>query len=116
MDKGNGKEQQGDTQQELAQTLVSLLRSIGGTQSARAVELELGILETSRGREREAFQDLHPDSQGGEVVPVFPEEGVLVMPDSVGSDLMNLVPVGLVLVLVRPVDVGVVVDGMWELI
>ncbi|KAG0450981.1 hypothetical protein HPP92_026452 [Vanilla planifolia] len=30
MDKGNGKEQQGDTQQELAQTLVSLLRSIGG--------------------------------------------------------------------------------------
>ncbi|KAG0449071.1 hypothetical protein HPP92_027493 [Vanilla planifolia] len=31
MDKGNGKEQQGDTQQELAQTLVSLLRSIGGT-------------------------------------------------------------------------------------
>ncbi|KAG0454581.1 hypothetical protein HPP92_023873 [Vanilla planifolia] len=31
MDKGNGKEQRGDTQQELAQTLVSLSRSIGGT-------------------------------------------------------------------------------------
>ncbi|KAG0502791.1 hypothetical protein HPP92_002863 [Vanilla planifolia] len=34
MDRGNGKEQQGDTQQELAQTLVSLLRSIGGTRRA----------------------------------------------------------------------------------
>ncbi|KAG0450213.1 hypothetical protein HPP92_026887, partial [Vanilla planifolia] len=115
MDKGNGKEQQGDTQQELAQTLVSLLRSIGGTsnqvteasidlcymfqevscddiraalvavrttsyiellESARTVELELGIFETSRGREKGSFSDLHPDSHGRrEVVPFFPRRG-----------------------------------------
>ncbi|KAG0454592.1 hypothetical protein HPP92_023884 [Vanilla planifolia] len=117
MDKGNGKEQQGDTQQELAQTLVSffeIYREAPRLQYNQAKERsESGNMDKgNEGEKREAFQDLHPDSQGGEVAPVFPEEGVLVMPDSVGSDLMNLVPVGLVLVLVGPVDVGVVVDGI----
>ncbi|KAG0449072.1 hypothetical protein HPP92_027494 [Vanilla planifolia] len=75
MDKGNGKEQQGDTQQELAQTLVSLLRSIGGTKSARTVELELGILETSRGREKGSFSGSTSRLTGRRGGPSFSRRG-----------------------------------------
>ncbi|KAG0493078.1 hypothetical protein HPP92_006476 [Vanilla planifolia] len=56
MDKGNGKEQQGDTQQELAQTLVSLLRSIGGTrlQYNQAKERsESGNMDKGNGKEQQ---------------------------------------------------------------
>ncbi|KAG0449073.1 hypothetical protein HPP92_027495 [Vanilla planifolia] len=52
MDKGNGKEQQGDTQQELAQTLVSLLRSIGGT-SNQVTEASIDLVV-------DQFQRMHP--------------------------------------------------------
>ncbi|KAG0468430.1 hypothetical protein HPP92_017758 [Vanilla planifolia] len=62
MDKGNGKEQQGDTQQELAQTLVSLLRSIGGTsnQYNQAKERsESGNMDKGNGkRARDTQQEL----------------------------------------------------------
>ncbi|KAG0485907.1 hypothetical protein HPP92_009986 [Vanilla planifolia] len=127
MDKGNGKEQQGDTQQELAQTLVSLLRSIGGTNNQvteASIDLPIrtslgntgraAMLYVSRGlrddirarqwwRERKgSFSGSTSDSHRRRGGPSFSRGGGTSYADSEGSDLMNLVPDGLVLVTVGP--------------
>ncbi|KAG0481509.1 hypothetical protein HPP92_012367 [Vanilla planifolia] len=65
MEKGKERAQQGDTQQELAQTLISLLRSIGSTSSHRE-EASIDLVV-------DQFQRMHPPSFAGEEDPMIAE-------------------------------------------
>ncbi|KAG0454864.1 hypothetical protein HPP92_024156 [Vanilla planifolia] len=53
----------------------------GREESARAVELELGILETSRGREKGSFSGIYIRTHRRRGGPSFSRGGALVMPD-----------------------------------
>ncbi|KAG0485908.1 hypothetical protein HPP92_009987 [Vanilla planifolia] len=106
MEKGNGKEQQGDTQQELAQTLVSLLRSIGGTRhmardcpkvsymKAANTPTSGGRGSANHGRGRGSMATSGSAAHGLQYNQAKERSESGNMDKGNGSDLMNLVPDG----------------------